>query len=112
MHTECNGNTTEGDRSITDRNGSIYKCNGRTTRCDGSTTECDVSTTECAGSTTGCDDRRNGLVVRASASQSVDLGLISQVESYQKMVVTASLLGALHIGIVWKTSRQACLLCP
>ena len=29
------------------------------------------------------------------------------------MVSTASLLGAQHIkGIVWKTSRQACLLCP
>ena len=29
------------------------------------------------------------------------------------MVSTASLLGAQHIkGIVWRTSRQACLLCP
>ena len=29
------------------------------------------------------------------------------------MVFTASLLGAQHIkGIVWRTSRQACLLCP
>ena len=29
------------------------------------------------------------------------------------MVFTASLLGAQHKkGIVWKTSRQACLLCP
>ena len=28
--------------------------------------------------------RRDGVVVRASASQSVDLGFISQVESYQK----------------------------
>ena len=36
-------------------------------------------------------------MVRASASQSVDLGFTSQVESYQKtykMVFTASLLGA------------------
>ena len=29
-------------------------------------------------------DRRDGVVVRASASQSVDLGFISLVESYQK----------------------------
>ena len=28
--------------------------------------------------------RRDGVVVRAYASQSVDLGFISQVESYQK----------------------------
>ena len=29
------------------------------------------------------------------------------------MVFTASLLGAQHkIGIVWRTCRQACLLCP
>ena len=43
---------------------------------------------------------RDGVVVRASASQSVDLRFISQVESYQKtkkMVFTASLLGAQHI---------------
>ena len=40
-------------------------------------------------------------MVRASALQSVDLGFISLVESYQKtlkkMVFTASLLGAQHI---------------
>ena len=39
-------------------------------------------------------------MIRVSASQSVDLGFISQVESHQKtfkkMVFTASLLGALH----------------
>ena len=29
-------------------------------------------------------NRRDGVVVRASASQSVDLGFISLVESYQK----------------------------
>ena len=29
-------------------------------------------------------NRRDGIVVRASASQSLDLGFISQVESYQK----------------------------
>ena len=45
-------------------------------------------------------DRRDGVVVRASASQSVDLGFIPLVESYQKtlkMVSTASLLGARHL---------------
>ena len=31
-----------------------------------------------------CKDRRDGVVVRASASQSVDLGFIPLVESYQK----------------------------
>ena len=39
-------------------------------------------------------------MARAATSQSVDLGLISQVESYQKtlkMVFTASLLGAQQI---------------
>ena len=39
-------------------------------------------------------------MVRASASQSVDLGFIPLVESYQKtlkMVSTASLLGAQHL---------------
>ena len=30
------------------------------------------------------DNRRDGVVVRESASQSVDLGFISLVESYQK----------------------------
>ena len=36
-------------------------------------------------------------MVRASASPPVDLGFISQVESYfKKMVFTASLLGAQH----------------
>ena len=62
-------------------------------------------------------NRRDGVVVRASASQSVDLGFISQVESYQKtfsknIVFTASMLDAQQIGIVWRTSRQTCLLCP
>ena len=58
----------------------------------------------------------DGVVVREAASQSVDLGLISQVESYQKTskkVFTASLLGAQHKkGIMWRTSRKACWLCP
>ena len=60
--------------------------------------------------------RRDGVVVRASTSQSVDLGFTPYVESYQKtlkMVFTASLLGAQHKkGLVRRTSRPACLLCP
>ena len=42
-------------------------------------------------------------MVRAPASRSVDLGFIPLVESYQmifKMVSTASLLGARHLGNV------------
>ena len=42
----------------------------------------------------------NGVVARASASQSVDLGFNPLVESYQKtlkMVTIASLLGARHL---------------
>ena len=59
---------------------------------------------------------RDRVAVKASASYSVDLGTIPKVESYQKtleMVFTAFLLGAQHKKrIVWRTSRQACLLCP
>ena len=59
---------------------------------------------------------RDGVVVRASALQSVNLGFIPLVESYEKifkMIFTASLLGAQHRKkMVWRTSRQACLLCP
>ena len=46
-------------------------------------------------------NRRDGVVVRASASQSVDLGFISLVQSYQKTLkngIRSSLLGARHIG--------------
>ena len=42
-------------------------------------------------------------MVTASASRSVDLGFISQVESYQKtlkIIFTASLLGVRHLGDV------------
>ena len=44
-------------------------------------------------------NRRDGVVVRASALQSVDLGFIPLVESYQtlKIVSIASLLGARHL---------------
>ena len=45
-------------------------------------------------------NRRYGVVVEASASQSVDLGFIPLVESYQKtlkMVSIASLLDARHL---------------
>ena len=44
-------------------------------------------------------DWRDGVVVTASASQSVDLGFISQVELYKKtlkMIFTAFLHGAQH----------------
>ena len=61
------------------------------------------------------NNRRDGVVVRASASPSVDLGFIFQVESYQKTLkngITASLLGDQQNRDTWKTSRQACLLCP
>ena len=55
-------------------------------------------------------------MVRVSASQSETWGLFpksSHGKNLLKMVFTASLLGAQHKkGIVWRTSRQACLLCP
>ena len=44
--------------------------------------------------------RRDGVVVRASASQSVDLGFIPLVESYQKTLkngIYSFLLGARHL---------------
>ena len=49
------------------------------------------------------ENRRDGVVVRASASKSVDLGFIPLVESHQKtlkMASTASLLDARHLGEV------------
>ena len=52
------------------------------------------------------NNRRDGVVVRASASQSVDLGLILLVESYQKtlkMISIASLLGARNL---WKVMEN------
>ena len=49
---------------------------------------------------------------RSGKSVSVDLWFISQVNLYQKTIFTASPFGAQHIGIVWRTSRKACLLCP
>ena len=58
---------------------------------------------------------RDGVVITASASQSVDLRFITQVELYQntlKMVFTTSLLGAEHIGMMWRTTGKHCLLCP
>ena len=59
-------------------------------------------------------DPRDGVVVRASASQLVVLGLIFLVESYQKtkkMVFTASMLGALCIEErFWRTTYQVRLL--
>ena len=43
--------------------------------------------------------RRDGLVVRASASQSVDLGFIPLVESYQK-----TLKNGIHSFPAWRSA--------
>ena len=59
--------------------------------------------------------RRNGVVVRASSSRSVDLELIPIVESYQKTKKWYPQLPCLALGIqgmLWRTSRQVLLLCP
>ena len=58
------------------------------------------------------NNRRDGVVVRASASQSVDLGLIPLVESYRKtlkMVSIASLLGARHLWEVVESKPASSL---
>ena len=55
---------------------------------------------------------RDGVVVRASASQSVDLGFIPLAESYQKtlkMVFTAFLLGARNLGEVVESKPASSL---
>ena len=61
-------------------------------------------------------NRRDGVVVGASASLSNRPrvhSLSRVIPNDHKMVFTASLLGAQHKkGIVWRTSRQAFLLCP
>ena len=45
--------------------------------------------------------RRGGVVVRASASQSVDLGFISLVESYQK-----TLKNGIHSFPAWRSAHK------
>ena len=45
--------------------------------------------------------RRDGVVVRASASQSVDLGLIPQVESYQKTLKNGN-----HSFPAWRSAHR------
>ena len=45
--------------------------------------------------------RRCGVVVRASASQSVDLGFISLVESYQK-----TLKNGIHSFPAWRSAHK------
>ena len=45
--------------------------------------------------------RRDGVVVRASASQSVDLGFISIVESYQK-----TLKNGIHSFPAWRSAHK------
>ena len=49
-------------------------------------------------------NRRDGVVVRASASQLVDLGFISLVESYQK-----TLKNDIHSLLAWRSAfRKGC----
>ena len=59
--------------------------------------------------------RRDGVVVRASASQSVDVGFISPSrvipKNFKKCFSQLPCLALCTIGIVWRTSRQGCLLC-
>ena len=46
-------------------------------------------------------NRRDGVVVRASASQSVDLGFIPLVESYQK-----TLKSGIHSFPAWRSAHK------
>ena len=46
-------------------------------------------------------NQRDGVVVRASASQSVDLGFISLVESYQK-----TLKNGIHSFRAWRSAHK------
>ena len=48
-----------------------------------------------------CIYRRDGVVVRASASQSVDLGFIPLVESYQK-----TLKNGIHSFPAWRSAHK------
>ena len=49
-------------------------------------------------------------MVRASASQPVDLGSFSLSSHTKKMMLTApSCLALIGKGIVWRTSRKGCL---
>ena len=45
--------------------------------------------------------RRDGVVVRASASQSVDLGFVPFVESYQKI-----LKSGIHSFLHWRSAKK------
>ena len=66
-------------------------------------------------SCSGCNTTRK-IFTDFCTSQSVDLGSFpksSHTKILLKMVLTVSALGAQHKqGIVSRTSRQACLLCP
>ena len=61
-------------------------------------------------------NRRDGVMVRASASQSVDLGFILLVESYQKFfkngIYSFPAWRLAFMGRLWKSNRQVHLLCP
>ena len=48
-------------------------------------------------------DRRDGVVVRASASQSIDLGFISLVESYRK-----TLKNGIYSFPAWRSAFRRC----
>ena len=48
-----------------------------------------------------CNNRRDGVVVRASTSQSVDLGFISLVKSYQK-----TLKNGIHSFPAWRSAHR------
>ena len=55
-------------------------------------------------------NRRDDVGVRAFSLQSVNLGTLPQVQSYQKTFKNGiPSLALQHIGIVWRTSRQALL---
>ena len=51
------------------------------------------------GGTRG-ENQRDGVVVRASALQSIDLGFVSQVESYQK-----TLKNGIHSFPIWRSAQ-------
>ena len=58
-------------------------------------------------------DRRDGVVVKAIALQSIDLRLKSLVESYQKTLINgilSSLLGVRHLGEVMENNPASLLI--
>ena len=80
--------------------------------------EMNPRSTDCeANALTTTPSRHNRGVVTASASQSIDLGFISPSRVIPKdfkkwYYLQFPCLALSIIGIVWRTSREACLLCP